>query len=140
MIAQDFQLLVSDLMFLSEQNELQEMLGSGEAVWQDSLATEYLSFSTRKRLYDQIRFLDETGMEVIRVNFNNGDPYIVPDDQLQSKAKRYCFEDTFALGRGEMFVSPFDLNIEAGEIEQPLKPVIRFGTPVFDSYAKSGAS
>jgi signal transduction histidine kinase len=31
-----------------------------------------------------------------------------------------------------VFVSPFDLNVEHGEIEQPLKPTIRFATPVFD--------
>jgi signal transduction histidine kinase len=36
------------------------------------------------------------------------------------------------LDRGEVFVSPFDLNVEHEAIEKPLKPVIRFATPVFD--------
>lgn len=135
-IINDLQLIVSDLMFLSEQNELREMLDSGEAGVPQALAEEWLSFFTHKGLYDQIRFLNETGMEVVRVNFNNGNPSIVPDDQLHSKAKRYYFEDTFVLQQGEVYVSPFDLNIENGEIEQPLKPMIRFGTPVFDSYGQ----
>ncbi len=135
-VINDLQSIVSDLMFLSEQNELQEMLDSGEAGVRKALAKEWLSFSTHKGLYDQIRFLNETGMEVVRVNFNNSNPSIVPDDQLQSKAKRYYFEDTFVLRQGEVYVSPFDLNIENGEIEQPLKPMIRFGTPVFDSYGQ----
>lgn len=135
-IASDLELIVSDLMFLSEQNELQRMFERPEAGHRRALAEEYLSFCARKGLYDQIRFLDETGMEVVRVNFNSGKPSIVPDEQLQPKAKRYYFKDTFLLGQGEVFVSPFDLNIERGEIEQPLKSMIRFGTPVFDSHGR----
>jgi len=138
-ISDEFQLVVSDLMFLSEQNELQEMLLSGAAERLDAQATEYLSFSARKGIYDQIRFLDETGMEVVRINFNAGEPAIVPEDDLQPKGERYYFGDTFVLDKGEVFVSPLDLNIEQGQIEQPLKPMIRFGTPVFDgSGAKRG--
>src|SRR5581483_10224134 len=34
--------------------------------------------------------------------------------------------------RGEVFISPFDLNVEHEQIERPLKPTIRFATPVFD--------
>ena len=37
----------------------------------------------------------------------------------------------FALGRGEVFVSPFDLNVEQGRVEEPLKPILRVGAPVF---------
>ncbi len=87
-VINDLQSIVSDLMFLSEQNELQEMLDSGEAGVRKALTEEWLSFSTYKGLYDQIRFLNETGIEVVRVNFNNSNPSIVPDDQLQSKSKR----------------------------------------------------
>jgi len=36
------------------------------------------------------------------------------------------------LAEGEIYISPFDLNIEHGKIEQPLKPMIRFATPIFD--------
>jgi len=135
-ITSDFNSIVSDLMFLSEQNDLQRMLESDEPEHRKALAREYLKFCERKGLYDQIRFLDETGMEAVRVNFNNGNPSIVPEEELQSKAKRYYFGDAFILGRGEVFVSPFDLNIEHGAIEQPLKPMIRFCTPVFDSHGQ----
>ncbi|MCP4348265.1 MAG: PAS domain S-box protein [Desulfobacterales bacterium] len=108
-------------------------LDNGGALQRATLAKEYLAFSSNKGFYDQIRFLDETGMEVERVNFYGGQPAIVPRDKLQDKGRRYYFQDTFGLDRGELFISPLDLNIEAGRTEQPLKPVIRFGTPVFDS-------
>ncbi len=37
----------------------------------------------------------------------------------------------FALVPGEVFVSPFDLNVEQGRVEEPLKPVLHVGAPVF---------
>ncbi len=133
-ITSELDTVVSDLMFLSEQNELTTMLKKeDEDTWRRALSEEYFSFLKRKGIYDQIRFLDETGMEIIRVNFNDGSPGIVPDEGLQSKVNRYYFEDTFALEQQQVFISPFDLNIEHGELDQPLKPIIRFGTPVFDS-------
>ena len=146
-IISDFKSVVSDLIFLSEQHELQKILEGVEGLpvrpnrtqtgdYQKDLADNFLKFSKIKGLYDQIRFLNETGMEVVRVNFNNGEPYVVPEEQLQFKGNRYYFEDTFQLEQGGVFVSPFDLNIEQGKIEQPLKPMIRFGTPVFDSHGK----
>jgi len=95
-----------------------------------------LELSEQRRLYDQVRILDLNGSEVVRINFNNGHPAPVPADDLQSKKGRYYFEDALSLARGQVFVSPLDLNIERGEIEQPLKPMIRFGTPVFDSAGK----
>jgi hypothetical protein len=65
-------------------------------------------------------------MEVVRVNYSRGNPAVVPRGQLQNKSSRYYFADAFRLGGGEVFASPLDLNIERGEIERPLKPMIRF--------------
>jgi signal transduction histidine kinase len=138
-IAKDFESIVSDLMFLAAQTDPEEILdGTGPQRIKAKilLAENYLMFSKKKRLYDQIRFLNESGMEIVRINFNDGKPAIVPDDQLQDKGRRYYFKDTFMLASGEAFVSPLDLNIEHGEIEQPKKPMIRFGAPVFDRNSK----
>ncbi|MFN6463290.1 MAG: ATP-binding protein [Nostoc sp. DedVER02] len=131
-ISGDFHSVVSDLMVIAKQNELQRIL-EGVDGEQQALSREFLLFSRYKKLYDQIRFLDESGKEVVRVNFKKGEPEIVPEEKLQVQAKRYWFNDTLRLNQGEVFVSPLDLNIERGQVEQPLKPMIRFGTPVFDS-------
>ncbi|MBN3878148.1 MULTISPECIES: ATP-binding protein [unclassified Nostoc] len=131
-ISGDFHSVVSDLMVLSKQNELQKIL-EGLDKQQQALSQEFLLFSQYKKLYDQIRFLDQSGKEVVRVNFNQGEPEIVPEEKLQVQAKRYWFNDTLRLNQGQVFVSPLDLNIERGQVEQPLKPIIRFGTPIFDS-------
>lgn len=127
-----FKMVITDLMILSEQHELEKIFRGDDPGTIKEIAGNFLSFVKRKKLYDQIRYIDKTGMEVARVNYNNGDPTVVPEEKLQNKAHRYYFKETLVLEREDVFVSPFDLNIEKGEIERPLKPMIRFGTPVFD--------
>lgn len=131
-IGEEFDNIVSDLFVLTGQNELNEYLRNPAPETIPDIEKEYLELSAHKNVYDQIRYLNEDGMEVVRVNYNRGRPRPVDQAALQDKSKRYYFSDTFRLGRDEVFVSPLDLNIEGGEIERPFKPMIRFGTPVFD--------
>ncbi|MEM1308344.1 MAG: ATP-binding protein [Cyanobacteria bacterium P01_H01_bin.153] len=138
LFANRFSAIRADLMVMAEKHELQIILNPASRQdtvqeFRAALAEEYLVVSQQKQQYDQIRFLETTGQEVVRVNFNQGKPSIVPDERLQNQFERYWFKDTIALQEGEVFISPLDLNIDFGKIEQPLKPIIRFGTPVFDS-------
>ena len=54
------------------------------------------------------------------------------EGKLQAKADRYYYRDAMELKPGEVFVSDFDLNVEHGQIERPLEPVLRLLTPVVD--------
>jgi len=132
-ITEKFNGIIGDLIFLSRQNELLTYLDFKNINAKKAIQKEYISMSLAKKTYDQIRYLDNSGMECVRVNYANGNPKAVPAEKLQNKAKRYYFTDTIRLGRQEIFVSPLDLNIEHGKIEEPLKPMLRFGTPVFDN-------
>jgi len=131
-VAGVFDDLVGDLLFLARQNELRALLDNGRDT-RTAIAAEYLALAAHKSVYDQIRFLDVTGMERVRVNHDGGAPSVTPDVDLQDKGRQYYFEDVIRLQPGKVFVSPFDLNIEHGAIEQPLKPMIRIGTPVADA-------
>ncbi len=130
--ASDFKAIISDLKFLAEQNELQSIspLNPNQA---NSLIKIYLSFARHKELYDQIRFLDTAGQEIIRINHNQLQLEVVPPDELQNKAERYWFQESIKLKPGEIYISQLDLSIEWGEIEKPIKPVIRFAAPIFDN-------
>jgi len=86
-----------------------------------------------KGIYDKIRFLDVLGMEIVQVNFNSGESEIAAQEDLQPKGGHYYFIPTFSLESGEIFVSRFDLSVEHGVVTTPWKPVMRFGTPVFDA-------
>ncbi len=96
------------------------------------VAKEFVVEAREKQVFDQIRFIDETGMESVRVNYNGGSPSIVPLGDLQNKESRYYFRGAMTLDKGEIYVSSVDLNVERGEVERPFKPMIRMAVPVFD--------
>jgi len=98
----------------------------------EEVAGNYLAFIRGRRLYDQIRFIDQSGMERLRVNYNNGLSYLVDSRDLQDKSDRYYFSEAIALAEGQLYVSPLDLNIEEGQVEVPYKPVIRLSMPVYE--------
>jgi len=131
-IRDKFNSIVSDLLFLVKRNELHTCLETGDEQHLIQMEEEYLAISATKKIYDQIRFLSLNGMEKVRVNFNNDNPARVVKKQLQNKGGRYYFTDVISLKQNEIFISPLDLNMESGKVENPFKPMIRFGTPVFD--------
>ena len=96
----------------------------------DTVADIWQSFSDKKQIYDQIRYIDAAGDERIRINYDPNGAVIVEQQDLQNKKDRYYFTDSTKLDKGQIYISKLDLNIENGEIEQPIKPMIRLATPV----------
>ncbi|MEW8332733.1 MAG: diguanylate cyclase [Candidatus Thiodiazotropha sp.] len=123
----------SDLLYVIEQHELRDI----DSVFARHSATVSLqeswkSLALQRRRYDQIRFLDVNGKERIRINYDNGDPVVIGEEYLQSKKSRYYFTESINRQPGTIYSSPLDLNIENQQIELPLKPTIRFASPVVD--------
>jgi signal transduction histidine kinase len=131
LVQREMRSVVSDLLYLAEQAVLADFL-EGRASGRQQLEEEYVLFCRQRGVYDQIRYLDASGRERLRINYNGSRPAAVPEAELQDKGGRYYFAQALRLGRGDVFVSPFDLNVEHDTIERPLKPVIRMATPVFD--------
>lgn len=93
---------------------------------------EFLALAAHHQIFQQVRLLDREGREVIRVNTNGKRTWLTERQELQDKSDRYYFQEAVALEPGQVYVSPMDLNIEQGELEVPLVPVIRYATPVLD--------
>jgi PAS domain S-box-containing protein len=98
----------------------------------------FSSFSQIKRVYAQIRFLDNSGYERVRVDFDGNATKIISGTQLQDKSDGYYFKETLNLPPGGIYTSPLDLNMEYGRIENPHKPIIRFVTPVITDGKRAG--
>jgi PAS domain S-box-containing protein len=124
--------VMADAAYLAEQDALRTFFAKGDEESLRHLEAEYVAFAQHRQFFDQLRFIDAAGQEIVRVNRKAGTVELMPPDQLQNKADRYYTKETLKLGRGQIFVSQFDLNIERGAIEQPIKPTIRVGVPVFD--------
>ena len=122
----------TDLLFVAGEQDFIDFIETGTDKSRKRVEQEWTTFSEIRRRYDQIRFLDEKGLEVIRVNLEKGRSRVLPREQLQPKHLHTYFKETMKLGRGEIYVSRFDLNVEGGLVERPLKPVFRVATLVFD--------
>ncbi|RYA23248.1 hypothetical protein CRU96_08755 [Malaciobacter halophilus] len=77
----------------------------------------------------QIRYINRTGQEIIRIDRNINNKIIEPK-RLQNKSNRYYFQKTKNLNHNEFYISNLDLNIENKKIEKPFRPTIRVSTPI----------
>ena len=123
---------LSDLLVLADNREL----FSGSEKSNTELGSEFERIARISRSYHQLRFIDTTGQEMVRVNFSGNTPTKVSNEKLQNKAHRPYFQKSINLKKGEVYISRFDLNVEHQKLEQPYRPVIRFATPVFDPEGK----
>ncbi len=125
----------NDLFYLRDSSSLHSLIESSPLSSRSAiqgLQNDFLAFSEHKKIYNQIRFLDPEGMEIVRVDRRLGKSTIIEENKLQNKKSRYYFADTINLAKGQLMISPLDLNRENGKVERPRHPVIRYGTPVFD--------
>lgn len=69
-------------------------------------------FSNRKKIYDQIRYIDIDGNEKIRrINYSEKGSISVTKARLQNKKDRYYFKDTIGLKKDQIYISRLDLNM-----------------------------
>ncbi len=129
-----FRELFTDLFIFRDQNELHIYLDDNNPEHLEEMKNEYKALSSHSRLYDQIRYLDNNGQELVRVDYKNSTPIDIPTEELQNKAGRYYFSECIKLKKNQIYISPLDLNIEHKKVEVPHKPMIRLCTPVFDEH------
>ena len=129
-VASDFNSISMDLKFLASQNELIQFLGDGSPERVHLLTDEWQSFCRIKSSYSKIRYIDETGKEIITINCTDGHATPAASDTLKDISEKDYYKKTIGLSREEVYVSPFDLT--EGEMES-FNPTVRFSTPVFDS-------
>ena len=118
-----------DLLYVADCLQLND---NGTADYKE-VEKQWIAFSNRKMIYDQIRFIDVEGNEVIRINYSQNGAVLVDKADLQNKKDRYYFSDTINLKENEIYISKLDLNIENNVIEEPIKPMLRISMPYYDS-------
>ncbi|MBT7260586.1 MAG: GAF domain-containing protein, partial [Desulfobacula sp.] len=139
-----FDRYADDILFLEETPPIPGIIRANEGggydreektnlgVWIRRLQNISKNLGTRKIEYLQIRYIDEKGNELVRVDFKEGKARIIPDTELQNKADRYYFTEAMKFSQGQVYFSNIDLNREQGQIEVPYKPMLRIATPIFN--------
>lgn len=100
------------------------------------LKSLYFNFIRHQDVLDQIRYINNDGLEVIRFNHTPAGLVEVTHENLQDKSSYYYFKDAVQLENGQLAISRLDLNVENNRIQIPIKPTLRISTPVFDSQDK----
>ena len=105
--------------------------------WAKRLQETFTQFVLAQRYYSQLRLLDESGKELVRVDYDEAGARVIPESELQNKSSRYYFKKAMKLSSGMIYVSHVDLNREHGMIEVPYRPTIRFAMPVVDNKGRT---
>ncbi len=124
---------------ISENNAL--ILDGTDTIFTSSLVKtvvkdSLLAITSSVDYFDQIRIIDNNGYEIVRANYNNGEPFIVDESDLQDKSTRDYYLNTINLTGDFIYISRLDLNQENGMIEVvdgSYKPVLRFVKPIYSS-------
>jgi len=128
--------VLRDLLVLRDLPTLRELINTDDPSRRlkafHDVQEEFFALASHHQIFQQIRLLDSRGREIIRVNTNGSNTWLTPPQALQDKSGRYYFKEAVHLSADQVYISPMDLNVEQGKIEQPYVPVIRYATPVFD--------
>ncbi len=105
---------------------------------QDLVARTFSRFGQTVKNFLQIRWIDDSGIERVRVDFSGQEAYVVPDFERQNKSGRYYFIESQKIMPPDIYISPIDLNVENGSIVTPFQPTFRLAlqTGIADSLPK----
>ncbi|WP_448212824.1 hypothetical protein [Colwellia sp. MEBiC06753] len=107
--------------------------GTYLAQWENRLAAIFTSLAGNYADIMQLRLIDaNSGKELVRVDLLGNSIKRIPAAKLQNKFEHDYVQQTIKLSEGTIYTSELNLNRENGAIEYPLKPTIRFATPIYD--------
>ena len=129
-VGRDMRLLASDAQFMARL--VARHFRRAESVNFRDLDDIFTDFARSRGFYFILRYIDESGVERVRVDRSFAGPVVSPEGSLQYKGDRYYFKESMRAGKNDVYISNFDLNIEHGRVEIPYRPTLRFGCPVID--------
>ena len=127
--------------FLSEIPEIQSLATlihdeknfKFDTVLKNNILKQFQKFAESDNAIDQIRILNMTGMEILRINNVNDNLVLVSDNRLQEKSHKEYFSEILTIGPHDVYISKINLNEEFNKVQIPYTPTIRIGTVIHDS-------
>lgn len=108
-------------------------INAGENASVSDVEQDFQTLLHRNPTYAQIRWLDEKGVEKVRVERIFADRLrTTPASELQDKSDRPYTQLGLKLRQDELYISDLDLNIENGQIQVPYQPTVRLAMRAFD--------
>ncbi|MFM2586795.1 GGDEF domain-containing protein [Vibrio sp. TBV020] len=124
------QKMSESLRYLSHNNILIQAVTNPTKPNTEALQDFWLLIARTQGYYSQLRFIDNSGMEIVRVNSGQNFIELVDKEHLQNKSGRDYFEYAKTLGDRDVGTFGIDLERENGELVSPLVPAYRVIYPI----------
>ncbi len=105
--------------------------GKGLEVLSRKLGTTFQSFMANHPQYLQMRYIDERGEELVRVQRKGASVQNAPADELHNEADHPYVAETLRLPVGHIRTSDVHLQQEHGQMAVPHMPALMLATPVY---------
>ena len=79
----DVGMVAGDVRLMASLPSMAAVLDKGDDAALAALTADFVALSASRRTYDQLRWIDETGMERVRVDYVQNEPFVVPRERLQ---------------------------------------------------------
>jgi len=104
-----------------------------------NLEADLIALAESRQIYDELRFLDSTGYEIARVDFDptTKKAFVAPDNIRFSRADTSHFQATIRLPEGAVYLSPINLDKEGTPTrisvsdDGKVTPIFRYAKPVY---------
>ncbi len=126
----------ADVAFLTNLPRLRQSLESPSAESMGRVADNFCAYMNAHDNILQARWIDQQGMERLRVDYVNGVARTVPTNELQDKSGRDYFLQASVQAAEVVYVSPLDLNVEHNQIQVPYVPTLRLARALVDKTGK----
>ncbi|MGV8119333.1 MAG: ATP-binding protein [Candidatus Xenobiia bacterium LiM19] len=107
-MAGTLKVFISDLLIISEKNEIQNILGNDNEKLREALGLEFFSHMKRSRIFKEICLIDLQGHELVKAVLNNNEPVIIPSRQLTLRNDQVTLSLLEKLNNRSLFISPIE--------------------------------
>jgi signal transduction histidine kinase/CheY-like chemotaxis protein len=109
--------------------------GSTEELWRDRLSTIFAGHLEANPHLLQVRYIgvEDGGREIVRVSRDapGGSPRVYQEKELARKGEAHYFLEALKVGRGQVYLSKFELNRENYAIQKPHLPTVRMSETIY---------
>lgn len=112
--------------------------GSSYAHWERRLQQIFTGYLESTPDVFRARYLgvEDGGHERVRVDRTDIGVQVVPHDRLEQSDGARDVREALRLGMGGVHVSDMELHREGGVVQRPVRPAVRYATPVFNDKGK----
>lgn len=129
-VAADVSTSLIHLRALTQEAAVTRAMDAPNSLALQELQSIFLTMARRNPTYQQIRWIDQTGVERVHVMREGDRVLAVADQGLQDMSDRYYFKAARDLLMGEVYISHLEMSLENHQAGASVTPVLRVATPV----------